>query len=100
MDTITPEQLARLSPFERNRIAIPTAEWQKYIGQWIVLSPDGSRILAGDADIAVLEARVIALGLSPEEIEYERVEDPSIVFLGGIELEFCYDADSLAGSKE
>lgn len=76
MDTITPEQLARLSPFDRNRMAIPTEEWQKYIGQWVALSPDGSRILAGDQDGSKLEAKLIELGVDLEEVFFEGVEEP------------------------
>ncbi len=81
MDTITPEQLARLPLFDRNRMAIPTAEWQKYIGQWVALSPDGSRILAGDTDIAALDAKVIALGENPEEVVFEGVPEPNVTYI-------------------
>lgn len=81
MDTITPEQLARLSPFDRNRLAIPTAEWQRYIGQWVALSPDGSRILAGDADIVKLEAKLVELGANLEEVFFEGVEEPNTTYI-------------------
>ncbi|MBC7854746.1 MAG: hypothetical protein IAF94_15045 [Pirellulaceae bacterium] len=81
MDTITPEQLASLSPFERNRMAIPTAEWQRYIGQWVAISPDGSRIVAGDADIGCLDAKVIALGVNPEEVVFEGVPEPNSTYI-------------------
>jgi Family of unknown function (DUF5678) len=79
METITPEQLARLSPFDRNRMAIPTAEWQKYVGQWVALSPDGSRIVAGDEDIGRLYDRIVAMGLDPAEVEFEGVEEPDTI---------------------
>ena len=81
MDTITPEQLARLSPFDRNRLAIPQSEWRRYIGQWVALSPDGSRIVAGDADIACLDAKVIALGENPEEVVFEGVPEPNVTYI-------------------
>ncbi len=87
MDTITPEQLARLSPFERNRMAIPLDEWRPYIGQWVAISPDGSRIVAGDADFAALDAKVIALGENPEEVCYEGVPDPDVSHVFSLNVE-------------
>jgi hypothetical protein len=83
MDTITPtpEQLAALPLFDRNRMAIPTTEWQRYVGQWVALSPDGSRIVAGDADFATLDAKVIALGENPEEVVYEGVPEPNVTYI-------------------
>ena len=81
MDTITPEQLARLPLFERNRMAIPTAEWQKYIGQWVALSPDGSQILAGDTDMVKLEAKLVELGADLEEVCFEGVAEPNTTYI-------------------
>ena len=79
MDTITPEQLARLTPFDRNRLAIPTEEWKRYIGQWVAISEDGSRIVAGDEDIGNLYDRIVAMGLDPAEVEFEGVEQPNTI---------------------
>jgi hypothetical protein len=87
METLTPEQLARLSPFERNRMAIPIEECRRYIGQWVAISPDGSRIVAGDADFAALDAKVIALGENPEEVCYEGVPDPDVSHVFSVNAE-------------
>ncbi|MGI8981030.1 MAG: hypothetical protein ACR2FY_17520 [Pirellulaceae bacterium] len=81
MDTITPEQLARLPAFDRNRMAIPTAEWQRYIGQWVALSADGSRIVAGAPNIGELEVKLRELGVNPEEVVFEGVEEPDTIYL-------------------
>ena len=76
MDTITSEQLASLPLFDRNRIAIPTAEWQRYIGQWVALSADGSWIVAGDPCLARLFDRLREMGVNSEEVTFEGVEEP------------------------
>ena len=83
MDTITPEQLARLPAFDRNRMAIPIAEWQRHIGQWVAISHDGSRITAGDADPHRLEAKLVELGVNAEEVLFEFVEEPGTTYLWG-----------------
>ena len=79
MDTITPELLAGLPTFDRNRIAIPTAEWQRYIGQWVAISEDGSRIVAGDEDIGRLYDQIVAMGLDPATVTFEGVEEPDTI---------------------
>jgi hypothetical protein len=79
MDTITPEQLARLPAFDRNRMAIPTAEWKRYVGQWIALSEDGSQIVAGAPDCGQLYDKLVAMGINPDEVEFEGVEEPDTV---------------------
>lgn len=87
LETLTPDQLERLSPFERNRMAIPTVEWRRYIGQWVAISPDGSRIVAGDADFAALDAKVIALGENPEDVVYEGVPEPADSYIFSLSAE-------------
>lgn len=62
-------------------MAIPTAEWQKYIGQWVALSPDGSRILAGDSDMVKLEAKLVELGADLEEVFFEGVGEPDTTYI-------------------
>ncbi len=83
MDTVTPEQLAAMPQDVRNRLAIPQEEWQRYLGQWIVLSSDSSRIIAGDPDPLRLDARIVELGENPEEVIFEFVPDPNENFIWG-----------------
>ncbi len=87
METLTPEQLERLSPFERNRMAIPIEEWRRHVGKWVAMSPDGTRIVAADADLAALDAKVIALGEDPEEVVYEGVPDPDVSYIFSVSAE-------------
>ena len=79
MDTITPEQLARLPLFDRNRMAIPTAEWQRYIGQWVALNADGSQIVAGATDVGLLIDKLREMRVDLEDVTLEGVEEPDVV---------------------
>lgn len=65
--------------------ALPKEAFDKYRGQWIALSPDGTRILAHDDDLGRLEDKLIAAGESPDRVLFDRVEDTDIS-LGGAEL--------------
>ncbi|MCE9526429.1 MAG: hypothetical protein K8R36_10280 [Planctomycetales bacterium] len=79
MDTITPEQLAALPLFDRNRMAIPTSEWQRYIGQWVALNADGSQIVAGAANVGLLIDKLREMRVDLEEVTLEGVEEPDVV---------------------
>jgi hypothetical protein len=65
--------------FQANRARIPLAELMKHRGQWIAISPDGGRIVAGHADLATLDALVVAAGENPENVALERVECDDVV---------------------
>ena len=67
-------------------LALPTEAFQKYRGQWIALSPDGNRVLAGDVDLGSLEDKLIAAGESPDRVLFDRVENADIS-LGGANVE-------------
>lgn len=78
MDTINPEQLAALPLFDRNRMAIPTAEWQRYIGQWVALNSDGTQIVAGAANVGLLIDKLREMRVNLEEVTLEGVEEPDV----------------------
>jgi hypothetical protein len=75
-----------LSVYEANRSRFGANELQKYRGQWVAFSADGSRILASADDLAELDRLVVASGADPQAVGIERVPDDA-GFLGGIELE-------------
>jgi hypothetical protein len=56
---MSPEQ------FVRNRNAFPAEELDRYTGQHVAWSPDGTRILASHADTLKVFAAVKALGHDP-----------------------------------
>ena len=45
-----------------NRAAIAAADLVKYRGQWVAISMDGRRIVAGSPDLVELDALLLALG--------------------------------------
>ena len=75
-----------LSVYEANRSRFGAKELQKYRGQWVAFSADGSRILASANDLAELDRLVVSTGEDPQTVGIERVPDDA-GFLGGIELE-------------
>ncbi len=64
----------QLKEFQANRARIPHCELLKHQGQWIAISPDGRRIIAGHADLAALDSLVVAAGEDPNNVGLERVE--------------------------
>jgi hypothetical protein len=56
----------------------------KYRGQWIAISPDGQRVVAGHADLEQLDSLVIAAGEDPETVALEHVGSDD-VYLGAAE---------------
>jgi hypothetical protein len=72
--------------FNKNRAAFPPEELQKYRGQYIAWSPDGSRILANDQDGRKLDETVRALGYDPAKILFSLVPDEEGIYIGEIRL--------------
>ncbi len=63
-----------------NRSAIPTAELDKYRGQWVAYSGDGRRVVASAPDLVELDALLIAMGEDPEQAALEFIDaDESFV---------------------
>jgi hypothetical protein len=74
-----------MSEYEENRSKFPLRELQKYAGQWVAFSSDGSRVLAHAETISDLEKRLIHIGVDPQNVAIEKIEfeDSRI---GGAEL--------------
>jgi len=65
--------------FRRNQSRVPVAELEKYNGQYVAWSPDGTSILAADPDPLRLDALLCAAGHDPAEILVSRLAFPEEV---------------------
>lgn len=72
-----------INEFRRNQSRLPRAELEKYNGQYVAWSPDGSRIIAADLDPLRVDALIRAAGYDPGEILVSRVAIPEEVSWGG-----------------
>jgi hypothetical protein len=63
----------------------PLDQLQKYRGNWIAFSADGSRIIASSPTLAALDAQVRTAGEDPEEVLLERLPGGESI-LSGSEL--------------
>jgi hypothetical protein len=63
-----------MSTYEKNRAQFPVEELQRYAGQWVAFSMDGSRILASADSLPDLEERLDAAGEDPQQVALERIE--------------------------
>jgi hypothetical protein len=70
--------------YRKNRSRFTPAELARYRGQWVALSRDGRRIVAGSDDHATLDALGVAAGEDPEQVDLERTELED-VYRGGAE---------------
>ena len=75
-----------LEQFVRNRNAFPADKLNRYAGQQVAWSPDGTGILASDRDPLKVLAVVKDLGYDPAETPIEDVptEDDDIFGGGGL----------------
>ncbi len=73
-----------LDQFVKNRNAFPPEELDRYAGQHVAWSPDGTQILASDADPLKVLAAVKALGYNPAETPIEDIPREDIQPGGGI----------------
>ncbi len=62
--------------FRRNRAAFPPGELARYQGKWVAFDPAGTKIVAADPDLIVLDQQVKAAGYDPEEVAFEGVPGP------------------------
>ncbi len=72
--------MVEVNEFRRNQSRITRAELEKYNGQYVAWSPDGTHIMAADSDPLRLDARLCAAGGDPGEILVSRIafpEEPS-----------------------
>jgi hypothetical protein len=61
------KHMERMGIFFKNRQAVPLEELEKYAGQWVAWSPDGTRIVAGAEEFDELVKAVVAAGYDPQE---------------------------------
>jgi len=73
-----------LEQFVKNHNAFPPDELDRYIGQHVAWSPDGTRILANDPDPLKVLAAVKALGFDPADTPIEDISTEDIFPGGGI----------------
>jgi hypothetical protein len=73
-----------LEQFVKNRNAFPTEELERYSGQHVAWSSDGTRILASDPDPLKVLAAVKALGYDPAETPIEDIPGEDIFPGGGL----------------
>jgi len=72
-----------VNEFRRNQSRIPLAELEKYNGQYVAWSADGTRILAADPDPLRVDSLIRAAGCDPGEILVTRMAIPEEVSWGG-----------------
>ncbi len=65
--------MIEINEFRRNQSRSPHEELEKYNGQFVAWSEDGTRILAAHADLAQVDAMLIAIGIYPGDVLISRV---------------------------
>jgi hypothetical protein len=71
--------MEKMRIFIKNRQAVPLEELDKYAGQWIAWSPDGTHVVAGAEDLDDVYKAVVAAGYDPQECVFGPADyDPSI----------------------
>ncbi len=71
-----------MQEYLKNRHQFPHEALQKYAGQQVAWSPDGTRIIASADDISRLVDAIEALGFDAAEVVIEPVPYPDEVVLG------------------
>ena len=72
-----------INEFRLNQSRFPRAELEKYNGQYVAWSADGTRILAADPDPLRVHSLIRAAGCDPAEILVTRVAVPEEMSWGG-----------------
>jgi hypothetical protein len=62
-----------LAVYSENRRKIPWEVLAPYAGQWVAISADGTRILAGGPDWETAEAKLAALGIPGNLVGWDRI---------------------------
>jgi len=71
--------------FLKNRAQVPEESLRPYWGMWVAFSPDGRSIVASGKSCEELDANIVAKGLNPEEVWFERVAGDEIE-IGGVQF--------------
>lgn len=72
-----------INEFRRNQSLFPREELEKYNGQYVAWSPDGTRIVAADPDPVRLDAMLCAAGYDPAAVLVNLVAVPEEVSWSG-----------------
>jgi hypothetical protein len=72
-----------MQQYLKNRRQFPHDELERYAGQYVAWSPDGTRVLVSDQDPGKVVDAVRALGYDPAETVIEAIPSPDEVLLGG-----------------
>jgi hypothetical protein len=80
-----------INEFRRNQSCVPLDELQRYNGQYVAWSHDGTHILASDADAVRLCESLRAAGLDTGEVLISYIEVPEDASCGGV---FLSDAEA------
>jgi hypothetical protein len=75
--------MIEINEFRRNQSRFPRAELEKYNGQFVAWSDDGTRILAAHAELAQVDAMLVALGIYPGDVLISRVVVPEEIAWDG-----------------
>jgi hypothetical protein len=78
--------LIAINEFRRNQSRFPREELERYNGQYVAWSQDGTRILAADPDPLRLDGLLYAAGYDPSEILVSRIAIPEEVSWNGWSL--------------
>jgi hypothetical protein len=65
-----------LGVYSENRRKIPWESLASYAGQWVAISADGTRVLAGGPDLDSAEANLAALGIPGNAVGWQRIPGP------------------------
>jgi len=74
-----------MTEYQTNRPNISLDELKKYENEWVAIGMDGTTIIGHAPTLTELDERLIAAGVDPESIGYERVEFEDS-YLGGAEF--------------
>jgi hypothetical protein len=72
-----------INEFRRNQSRFPREELEKYNGQFVAWSDDGTRILAAQPDRAQMEATLVAAGIYPDDVLISRIAVPEEIAWNG-----------------
>jgi hypothetical protein len=75
--------MIEINEFRRNQSRVPREELEKFNGQYVAWSPDGTRILAAHAEMAQVDSMIVAAGFDPGEILVTRIAIPEEISWGG-----------------
>ncbi len=76
-----------MKQFLRNRQKFPPEELAKYVGKHVAWSPDGTRIIASDEDLLLLDAKITSAGYDPADILVSTVPAEEVILGGGGAIE-------------